>query len=372
MQIKKLLRIVADQRNPLHALISTINESPSRWKRNIPKPLTFNASRKLLQFDIQVSEIVQIQYPKNAPWLIDVGRVVSTDLAYLKKEFTPNIIYKQRLQEVLDKINANQIIFTDGSKNAETGGYSFVDKNGCILKKRGHNKASIFSLEATAILDAIRYAITLDGVTAIVTDSLSSLRAVQKSNIRNSIATEIRDHLTNSLRLIWCPSHIGIYLNEEADRQAQLATNNPTIENSDLRNEDAWKEVHRNLRRKYDLEWKEISILNKLRSVKESLYEDMATYGLLSRSDAVKLARMRIGHIKSTHDFVFSRGQPPICIICNRDLTVEHILLHCQKFGVEREENGLAETLPEVLSLNVHSAMKVIQFLRNCNLYSNV
>lgn len=41
----------------------------------------------------------------------------------------------------------------------------------------------------------------------------------------NSTATQIRDHLTD-IRLIWCPGHIGDYLNEVAHRQAHLAANN--------------------------------------------------------------------------------------------------------------------------------------------------
>lgn len=75
----------------------------------------------------------------------------------------------------------------------------------------------------------------------------------------------------------------------ETDRQAQIVAKNSTMENTHIKNEDAWKKVQRHVRRIYDQEWKEVSKLNKLRRIKEYLYEDNGNIWLF-KLDAINLA----------------------------------------------------------------------------------
>lgn len=75
----------------------------------------------------------------------------------------------------------------------------------------------------------------------------------------------------------------------ETDRQAQIVAKNSTMENTHIKNEDAWKKTHRHVRRIYDQEWKEVSKSNKLRRIKEYLYEDNGNIWLF-KLDAIHLA----------------------------------------------------------------------------------
>ena len=49
------------------------------------------------------------------------------------------------------------------------------------------------------------------------------------------------------------------------------------------------------------------------------------------------MARLHIGHSFITHSFLLKGEEPPVCIGCDKRLTVEHILLTCSDFIDIRE-----------------------------------
>lgn len=44
-----------------------------------------------------------------------------------------------------------------------------------------------------------------------------------------------------------------------------------------------------------------------------------------------------------------NRGEPPVCAVRNEDLTVEHVLLSCCRYGRTPRNCRLSETLSDVL-----------------------
>ena len=122
-------------------------------------------------------------------------------------------------------------IYTDGSKSGSGVGCSAVMPSGREKLVTLHKNASVFTAELYAILAAITLTFTLPDKKnfVIVTDSLSSLEAIQKLSPENQIVSRIRKHLHDlkkmgkEIKLIWVPGHIGIPGNERADRRANAA-----------------------------------------------------------------------------------------------------------------------------------------------------
>ena len=56
-----------------------------------------------------------------------------------------------------------------------------------------------------------------------------------------------------------------------------------------------------------------------------------------NREEETVMARLHIGHSFITHSFLLKGEEPPMCIGCDKRLTIEHILLTCSDFIEKRE-----------------------------------
>ena len=70
----------------------------------------------------------------------------------------------------------------------------------------------------------------------------------------------------------------------------------------------------------------------------------------------VVLARLRLGHTRLTHRYLMEGGRAPVCTNCGSNLTIEHILISCDKYKNQRKNifkvhflNGNEPTLKSVL-----------------------
>ena len=50
------------------------------------------------------------------------------------------------------------------------------------------------------------------------------------------------------------------------------------------------------------------------------------------RREQLVLCRLRLGHTYTTHRYLLAGENPPLCISCQENLTVEHILIHCAEY----------------------------------------
>jgi len=48
--------------------------------------------------------------------------------------------------------------------------------------------------------------------------------------------------------------------------------------------------------------------------------------------------RLRIGHTRITHEYLIENTEPPKCRPCNSQITVKHIIIHCQIFTEARKK----------------------------------
>ena len=72
------------------------------------------------------------------------------------------------------------------------------------------------------------------------------------------------------------------------------------------------------------------------------------------------MARLHIGHSFLTHSFLLKGEEPPVCIGCDKHLTIEHILLTCSDFIEIRESHFTAS--PE----------KIFNFLKEINIFGKI
>ena len=63
------------------------------------------------------------------------------------------------------------------------------------------------------------------------------------------------------------------------------------------------------------------------------------------------MARLHIGHSFITHSFLLKGEEPPMCIGCDKRLTLEHILLICWDFSEKRESHFTAKSLRTLFHL---------------------
>ena len=82
------------------------------------------------------------------------------------------------------------------------------------------------------------------------------------------------------------------------------------------------------------------------------------------------MARLHTGHSFLTHSFLLKGEEPPMCIGCDKRLTIEHILLTCSDFIEIRESHFTAKSL-RILSEDI-SPEKIFNFLKEINILEKI
>ena len=102
-------------------------------------------------------------------------------------------------------------------------------------------------------------------------------------------------------------------------------------------------------------------INNKLHSVQPTL-----GCGSLSnrdrRREQLVLCRLRLGHTYTTHRYLLAGEDPPVCISCQENLTVEHILIHCAEYFHVRIQCFDVDNLQELF--NTVSPDTILRFIQ--------
>ena len=88
------------------------------------------------------------------------------------------------------------------------------------------------------------------------------------------------------------------------------------------------------IRRAWQSTWSR-NVGNKLRAVKDTVVP-WRTSNRRCRREEVLLTRLRIGHTRTTHEFLLKGEEPPICETCKESRTVQHVLGECRKYWVQR------------------------------------
>ena len=158
---------------------------------------------------------------------------------------------------------------------------------------------------------------------------------------------------------IWVPSHVGIRGNLAADSAAKDDLDGDIsvelIPFSDLKSC-----IDKYVLELWQAEWEEFPE-NKLYKIFPVLKECIVC-PQTNRKEETVIARLHIGHSFITHSFLLKGEELPVCIGCDKRLTIEHILLTCSDFIEIRESHFTAKSL--FMLFQGISPEKIFSFLK--------
>ena len=97
-------------------------------------------------------------------------------------------------------------------------------------------------------------------------------------------------------------------------------------------------------------------------------------YEELPRNHQVIYTRLRLGVTKLTHRHLFNKEDSPTCHVCNSNITLKHIFIHCQQYNEERESllkpNKISDASLEKLLLPPIPPQCIIDFIKSIDLLS--
>ena len=162
----------------------------------------------------------------------------------------------------------------------------------------------------------------------------------------------------------WVPRHIGIRGNEKADSAARSALDLPCVKVV-VPNPDFKHKINQCIISTWQDDWNG-AITNKLHSVTPVLVDWQSSYRRC-RKDEVVLCRVRIGHTHLTHSYILRKDPPPQCEHCQCILTVQHILVECNRFAEKRKDIFGKRNVME--SFRFHPTL-ILLYLKECQFYT--
>ena len=303
--------------------------------------------------------------PDVEPWLV---RVPSIDyrLAVLPKAKTNPHQYKALYKEVVEFYGNYSHVYTDGSKKDEKVGSAAVWLD-TTRKTRLPNGCSIFTAEASALIDALKLISESDTARFIIfTDSLSCLQAIENEDMSNTlIHTYLSDYtelVSNGKEVVmcWIPSHIGIEGNEKADAAAKSSLDDDITPMS-VPYSDFLPKVREYFHNLWQGWWERrtdfLALIHPI--LNKKIYDPT-----LSRREQRALCRIRIGHSRLTHAHIMDKhAEKPMCAECNCRLSMKHIMVDCPKYQHERSSFLDGSTTEEIYN---NSDRAIINFVKEC------
>ena len=235
-------------------------------------------------------------------------------------------------------------IYTDGSRRDGHTGAAYTLNDG-YGSRRLSDFHSVYTAELIAIYSAIRHVLRHKIHRSIIcTDSISSLQAL--SSIHNSshpIVSQIRVLVTSLsslpgnyiLKFFWIPGHCGIQGNETADRLAKESLLFPARNDLDCPVNDVLNKLHENFRSFLQFDWNTVNHFH-LHRIKPTLGHWPSAHQN-TRLKEILLARLRLGHTKITHSHIIEQRPPSSCHRCRTRYTIQHFLLECPLYNVQRQ-----------------------------------
>ena len=125
--------------------------------------------------------------------------------------------------------------------------------------------------------------------------------------------------------------------------------------------------------RKWQEKWSSSQLANnkKYKNIRKTVEVWPSSFQKQRRTEVV-LTRLRIGHTWLTHKFLLEGAGAPVCADCADALTVEHILVRCSKYSVQRQQYNLTgKSMTQILG-DEADVPKLMGFLKAAGLYCQI
>ena len=231
--------------------------------------------------------------------------------------------------------------------------------------------SSIYTTELRAILLALKHVYYSKGKSfLILSDFLSSSQSIFNLKYDHPVLVQILDLYTEMTRdrreivFIWVPGHVGIGGKSAAGSAAKDALDGDIsvelIPFSDLKSR-----TNKYILELWQSEWDEF-----LENYIFPILKECIVCPRSDRKEETVMGRLHIGHSFITHSFLLKGEEPPLCIGCDKRLTIEHILLTCSDFIEIRESHFTAKSL-RMLFQDILPE-KIFNFLKEINIFGKI
>ena len=341
-----------------------------------PESYGFKTRKLINKLHIQIPHITP-------PWTF--GKInICFYLAKFIKSNTADEIFQQEFRNHRHKVDIE--IFTDGSKKQQKVGAGIVIKNGGFIEKiplRIQDHSSVFIAELFAIRAAVfRIKHLTNLMCCIFSDSKSALQAIQCFYSNLPLVQIIQETINRcksqnlTIQLCWVPGHVDIKGNCLADEVAKSSLQLNTIAHPFISVSDFKSILKKKIIEKWQSEWD--TLVNKAETpLTEIQFLVNQTQNIpgLTRLERSKLTRLRTGHTIFSKQYLVKNEPPPMCIECDRILSVKHVLIECGNYYVQRNHFFGTQNLSTRDIFNqteIKSIRNIFAFFKEIGLYAYI
>lgn len=140
--------------------------------------------------------------------------------------------------------------------------------------------------------------------------------------------------------IVWVPAHCDVFGNEWADNMAKMASKRMRVDIPVCLGKSEYKQqLKRSMKDDWQSAWHKYKGNGMLKKVKPEVNFRMNSWPV-KRSHEVVFRRLRMGTCRSLKKFLhdIGRHEDGKCDTCGVLDTVQHFLLECRKFRVQRRE----------------------------------
>jgi ribonuclease HI len=278
--------------------------------------------------------------------------------------------YRREAARIIqEKYETHEKIYTDGSKKDDRAGYAVITQN-LTYRRRVHEQNTVNSTEQEAIIKAISMTEGTQHDKVIITDSMSTLTAIQGNNhTRNPKTKKLRemiDRLKKRITLLWVPGHMSIPGNEKADEEAKAALEDDLNQNEEYPPKDLENWIKTETTQNIKEQWKNGT--NNMKERKAEHKYDGDTRGM-TRREQVVFSRLGTGYTRATHGPRMNGINNPQCPFCDTTLTVDHVLWDCKETEEIKRE---LQMTPEVWKEGEEGMRRIVEYTKRIGFYDGI
>ena len=181
-------------------------------------------------------------------------------------------------------------------------------------------------------------------------------------------------HSPLNINLCWIPSHCGVLGNEQADRVAKRATDEPITEIKIPK-----LDMLRIIKTKINQYWQNNFNYITTYKIKDKIGHWDSSFNVNRKKETI-LARLRLNCVRDIHLVPHIEGTFPLNCNCDGSrLSLNHIFFDCSYFIIEREplikqlyNDKKNLTLKSILDDSEEYCKLSIDFLKSINLYNKI